>query len=454
MLDFTFGYVAGPGDTFSIFAPNEDSMVVSLIQLLNSSPEAQVSKKTPLRYVPPGTHPAFVEFAKGKTSMSLVHLLTFVLDIKNPGLFLKKLFLMRLVPLVPSKEKKEFIQFLVSSAKEASKYYSLLLSTRVDLVTFLSWIYEEGNPSTASLSCSASMQPQEQDEQTIFAPSKKIPIEELIDCLSPISGRQYSLVSYDRHQKKATIVFNDEDRGHCTNWLSSLSDTGIPIPLLHKSATTFCPPKNPTTNIIMIAHGTGIAPFHSFLQSLQDEMHTRTIWLIYGCRNSRHFLLKESIDKFLRSGVLSKLSVAYSRSEMEDEISDCDIDNDLVNGHDKGQKDAQYRHEDFQNCHMKGDPRFNETSCNDPSFKRDQNQPRYVQDIVWRERKEIYSLMSSEDPHPQALMYICGDESKMIPELLSTMARSMEAKSPPGCSGEGLVKQWISSGKILREIWA
>lgn len=445
-LDFTFDGTINAGDTFSIFAPNDDFIVLNLIRLLGCSPGLTISKKTPLRFVPLGTNPAFVEFAKGNLAISLENLLKFVLDIKNPGLFLKKIFLARIYPFVKCEEKRKFIQFISSNAKEASKYYNFLLSTRIDFPTFLSWIYDEEIPSSAS-GFSTAVQSSKGSHSTPSS-ANKMPIEDLIDCLSPISGRQYSLAAYDGYKKRVSIIFNHEDWGHCTSWLVSLSSLQSKIPLLHKPATTFCPPKNPATNIIMIAHGTGIAPFHSFLQSLCSD-HERTVWLIYGCKNEQHFPFKEEIDKFLNLGSLTKLSVAYSRPETEEDITYPANNNGIIANNIFKEKNSHHQHNSKEGSHN-----------SEPSSKHHKDLPyinddrqRYVQEIIWKERQTFSSLMIGDGKNPQTSVYICGDQSKMVPELLDAIARSMDAVGQSECTGKDLVNQWTSLGRILRELW-
>ncbi|VDM32298.1 unnamed protein product [Hydatigera taeniaeformis] len=79
-------------------------------------------------------------------------------------------------------------------------------------------------------------------------------------------------------------------------------------------------PRNPLTPIVMIAAGTGIAPFLGFLQErsfikskggkLGEAM------LFYGCRSrNQDCILPDELVDALNSGVLSRLQFAYSREQ-------------------------------------------------------------------------------------------------------------------------------------------
>ena len=72
---------------------------------------------------------------------------------------------------------------------------------------------------------------------------------------------------------------------------------------------------NKNVPIIMIAAGTGIAPFMSFL-AVRAEQTTARNWLIFGEQYSDHdnyFNLE--LDHFLINGVLNRLDCAFSRDE-------------------------------------------------------------------------------------------------------------------------------------------
>lgn len=104
--------------------------------------------------------------------------------------------------------------------------------------------------------------------------------------------------------------------GLASNWLDALSSDSLPSPefrISHKPAADFSLPEDVTIPIIMVGPGTGIAPFRAFLQAGHTS---RPSWLFFGCRSKdQDFLFKDELTAAESSGLLNKLTVAFSRPE-------------------------------------------------------------------------------------------------------------------------------------------
>ena len=74
--------------------------------------------------------------------------------------------------------------------------------------------------------------------------------------------------------------------------------------------------ENPKIPILLIAAGSGIAPFIGFLERWA-LIGGEEAQMIYGCRDESSFLYKEKLENFKTSGVLKCLNVAFSRIELE-----------------------------------------------------------------------------------------------------------------------------------------
>jgi sulfite reductase (NADPH) flavoprotein alpha-component len=77
-------------------------------------------------------------------------------------------------------------------------------------------------------------------------------------------------------------------------------------------------PQDDATPIIMIGPGTGIAPFRSFIQERDNNGAEGNSWLFFGDRTfTQDFLYQVEWQKYLKSGALTKLDVAFSRDQQE-----------------------------------------------------------------------------------------------------------------------------------------
>jgi sulfite reductase (NADPH) flavoprotein alpha-component len=68
----------------------------------------------------------------------------------------------------------------------------------------------------------------------------------------------------------------------------------------------------------MVGPGTGIAPFRAFLQEREASESQGDNWLFFGNPHfTQDFLYQVELQGYLKSGVLSKLDVAFSRDQAE-----------------------------------------------------------------------------------------------------------------------------------------
>lgn len=103
---------------------------------------------------------------------------------------------------------------------------------------------------------------------------------------------------------KETGVVNPMKKGICSNYLCD-SDPGTQVLVAGPVGKTMRLPKNPNTDVIMVATGTGIAPFRGFMHRLFVEetvakhMFSGTAWLILGVPFSSGLLYKSEFDSML-----------------------------------------------------------------------------------------------------------------------------------------------------------
>jgi sulfite reductase (NADPH) flavoprotein alpha-component len=117
-------------------------------------------------------------------------------------------------------------------------------------------------------------------------------------------------VRYDAHGRKR--------KGVCSTYLADLVKTGDFTSIFVQPNKNFRLPASGETPVIMVGPGTGVAPFRSFVEHRAALGHPGKNWLFFGDqRYTYDFLYQLEWQDHLKSGVLSKLDVAFSRDQPE-----------------------------------------------------------------------------------------------------------------------------------------
>ncbi|MBK5483081.1 assimilatory sulfite reductase (NADPH) flavoprotein subunit [Peribacillus sp. TH16] len=151
--------------------------------------------------------------------------------------------------------------------------------------------------------------------------------QEFVSILRKIPARLYSIanslsaypdevhltvgaVRYDSHGR--------ERKGVCSILCAERLQPGDTLPVYIQHNQNFKQPKNPDTPIIMVGPGTGIAPFRSFIQEREETEAIGKTWLFFGDQHFlTDFLYQTEWQKWLKTGVLTKMDVAFSRDADE-----------------------------------------------------------------------------------------------------------------------------------------
>ncbi|KAM7001404.1 NADPH--cytochrome P450 reductase [Ammospiza nelsoni] len=250
--------------------------------------------------------------------------LTYYLDITNPP---RTNVLYELAQYASDSGEQERLRKMASSAAEGKALY-------------LSWVVEARRNILAIL----------QD-----MPSLRPPIDHLCELLPRLQARYYSIASSSKvhpnsiHICAVTVEYETKtgrlNKGVATSWLRSKvpgqpgSSSQVPgqqesssqVPVQQGSSSLvpmyvrksqFRLPFKPSTPVIMIGPGTGIAPFMGFIQERawlkQQGKEVGETVLYYGCRHEREdYLYREELARFQKEGVLTQLNVAFSRDQAE-----------------------------------------------------------------------------------------------------------------------------------------
>jgi sulfite reductase (NADPH) flavoprotein alpha-component len=107
-------------------------------------------------------------------------------------------------------------------------------------------------------------------------------------------------------------------KGVCSTFLADRVQTGATVPVFVHHNKNFRPPADPSTPIIMVGPGTGIAPFRAFLEERRAIGAKGKHWLLIGDQHAAtDFLYRDEIEGMSRDGTLSRLDVAFSRDQAE-----------------------------------------------------------------------------------------------------------------------------------------
>ena len=151
--------------------------------------------------------------------------------------------------------------------------------------------------------------------------------EAFVEALEPLQPRLYSISS----SPKATpgrlsltvdavryVVGKRKRLGVASTFLAERIAPGDRIPVYVQSAHGFALPDNPTTPIIMVGPGTGVAPFRAFLQERAATHASGENWLFFGHQRSAcDFFYADEFETMKATGLLTRLSLAWSRDGAE-----------------------------------------------------------------------------------------------------------------------------------------
>jgi sulfite reductase (NADPH) flavoprotein alpha-component len=151
--------------------------------------------------------------------------------------------------------------------------------------------------------------------------------EAFIESLDPLQPRLYSISSSLKTSPNAvtltvdTVRYEIEKRqrlGVASTFLAERINPGDKIKAYVQKAGHFNLPEDPTTPIIMIGPGTGVAPFRAFLHDRMASGATGKNWLFYGHRRrDTDFFYEDEFVDMKAKNVLTRLSLAWSRDTQE-----------------------------------------------------------------------------------------------------------------------------------------
>ena len=232
--------------------------------------------------------------------------------------------------------------------------------------------------------------------------SLRIPsLETFVEKLSPLQPRLYSIASSPiAHLRQVHLTMGvaeyrvGEERrfGVASHYAGVRLKPGQPIRVF-VHPTKFRLPADPDAPIIMIGPGTGIAPFRGFLQHRDQRKMSGMSWLIFGNQSrEKDFLYQAEIEDYVRRGVLTRLSLAFSR---------------------------------------------------------DQAEKRYVQHELLAHAEEVWRWMNAG-----AIIYLCGDAKRMAVDVEKTLQQIVVEQGRLGADeAKKKLQEWTRLGRLKKDVY-
>ncbi|OYP38213.1 sulfite reductase subunit alpha [Rhodopirellula sp. MGV] len=157
-----------------------------------------------------------------------------------------------------------------------------------------------------------------------LAQGTPISATEFLEMLAPLNPRLYSIASSQKHvgnQVHLTVgkVFYEREgrirKGVASTMLADRLQSGQNLRVfVQPNHGGFTVPSDPSTPMIMIGPGTGIAPFMAFLQEREATKAHGKNWLFFGDQHeSTDFLYEAELKRYQETGLLTRLDTAFSR---------------------------------------------------------------------------------------------------------------------------------------------
>lgn len=147
--------------------------------------------------------------------------------------------------------------------------------------------------------------------------------QQFVSLLRKIPARLYSIASSQKansdevHLTIGKVSYENNGRtrlGVCSGSIAERIQVGDPLPIYVHKNPNFRLPEQEETPIIMIGAGTGIAPYRAFLEEREELGLEGKSWLFFGDQHFvTDFLYQTDWQRWLASGTLTKMNVAFSR---------------------------------------------------------------------------------------------------------------------------------------------
>lgn len=239
-------------------------------------------------------------------------------------------------------------------------------------------------------------------------PACELPFEIYMEMIPWLSPRYYSISSSQSADPSIVSITvglvqgparsgKGTYHGVCSTFLKNAKPGDNVQAVIKKPTTPFRLPKDPSTPIIMIGPGTGVAPFRGFIQERRALKKAKSklgeAMLFFGCRHPDHDFLYEK--------------------ELKKAAKDCLIE--------------LY-----------------------PAFSRLTSERVYVQDLLRQQSPKVWALLEAG-----AVVYVCGDGAAMEPDVKRALMNMYAAEKDVSFEEAQIwMDEMARSGRYLLDVWA
>ncbi|OWR41645.1 hypothetical protein KGM_203279 [Danaus plexippus plexippus] len=292
-------FIFTPGDTIAIIPHNKKSEVDFILNHLNVKEVLYNDYKLSLDSGQKGAKiPVHIPIKS-----NLYYVLTHCVDLRA---VIKKLFLLALSTHTKDENERKLLEYLCSS--EGSEAYNDHILNKGTCILDIFNTFKSCKP----------------------------PVQLLLEYLPRLLPRPYSVVTSQGPVIKIcfSVMEINNRKGLTTGWLEDMivkndivsemeklamdvTEHKIPI-YMRKNMNEFHPPASVETPLILIGPGTGVSPYIGFLEEreklIKNADSPGVVWLFFGCRDPKlDFIYEDELNNFVSSGVLNRLSTAFSR---------------------------------------------------------------------------------------------------------------------------------------------
>lgn len=151
--------------------------------------------------------------------------------------------------------------------------------------------------------------------------------QSFVNALRKITPRLYSIASAQSeveeevHLTVGVVSYDangDTRTGGASGFLTQRLEEGQKVRVFVEHNDNFRLPQSDDTPVIMIGPGTGVAPFRAFMQEREAREASGDNWMFFGDQTfTQDFLYQVEWQNYLKSGLLTRMDVAFSRDQAE-----------------------------------------------------------------------------------------------------------------------------------------